>query len=312
MFSKTNKDSHESDQGRTEMMRTGFVGLGAMGLPMALNLANAGHDVIVHDINPASLEKACAHDRIEAASSPADVARGADVIFSCLPDNAVVEATYLGEGGIGQGVDAGKITVDCSTISPAVTRAVAKEFATSGVHHVDAAMLGSVPQATSGEIGFVVGGERAAVDRVEPLLDILGRFVKYAGPSGAGHQIKLVHQTLVAINAVAVAETMALCEATGTDLDCFYDVVCNAGGFAYSRYFENRVPRMRDGDFSALFMLRFMLKDARLASGLAGESGSSVPVLAQAIALLENADAAGWGDEDFSAVAHVYDRAANP
>ena len=287
-------------------MKTGFVGLGAMGLPMARNLADAGHDVSVHDIDAGNLERACAHDRIAATASIADVARAADVIFTCLPDNAVVEAAYLGEGGIGEGLSAGKITVDCSTIGPEVTRRIAEAFAARDIHHVDASMLGSVPQAETGEIGFVVGGERQAVERIDPLLGILGRFTKYAGPPGSGNRIKLIHQALVATNAAIVAEAMELCNATDTDLDCFYDVVCNGGGMAYSRYFENRIPRMRGGDFSPLFMLKFMLKDARLAGAVAAESGYRTPVLDQVVSLFEEADAAGWGGEDFSAIAHLY------
>ncbi len=291
-------------------MKTGFVGLGAMGLPMARNLAEAGHEVSVHDIDAGNLERACAHDGIAAAASVPDVARAADVIFTCLPDNAVVEATYLGEGGIGEGLSAGKITVDCSTIGPEVTQRIAEAFAASDIHHVDASMLGSVPQAETGEIGFVVGGERQAVERIDPLLSVLGRFTKYAGPSGSGNRIKLIHQALVATNAAIVAEAMELCNATDTDLDCFYDVVCNGGGMAYSRYFENRIPRMRGGDFSPLFMLKFMLKDARLAGAVAAESGYRTPVLDQVVSLFEEADAAGWGGEDFSAIAHLYARNA--
>ena len=291
-------------------MKTGFVGLGAMGLPMARNLAEAGHEVSVHDIDAGNLERACAHDGIAAAASVLDVARAADVIFTCLPDNAVVEATYLGEGGIGEGLSAGKITVDCSTIGPEVTRKIAEAFAARDIHHVDASMLGSVPQAETGEIGFVVGGDAAAVERIDPLLGVLGRFTKYAGPSGSGNRIKLIHQALVATNAAIVAEAMELCNATDTDLDCFYDVVCNGGGMAYSRYFENRIPRMRGGDFSPLFMLKFMLKDARLAGAVAAESDYRTPVLDQVVSLFEEADAAGWGGEDFSAIARLYARNA--
>ena len=132
-------------------------------------------------------------------------------------------------------------------------------------------MLGSVPQAETGEIGFVVGGDPAALERITPLLEHLGRFTKYAGPAGSANRIKMIHQTLVAANAVAVAEAIALCQETDTDLDCFYDVVCNAGGFAYSRYFEKRVPRMREDDFSPLFMLDLMTKDAKLAQSLAAD-----------------------------------------
>ena len=148
----------------------------------------------------------------------------------------------------------------------------------------------------------------AAYERVGPLLDVLGRFRKYAGPSGAANQIKLIHQSLVAINAAAVAEAVALCLATDTDLDCFYDVVCGGGGFAYSRYFEKRVPRMRGGDFSPLFMLDLMTKDAGLAQDLARGAAQATPLLDQAVALYRQGQDNGWGCEDFSAIAHLYEQ----
>ncbi|MEM1344643.1 MAG: NAD-binding protein, partial [Pseudomonadota bacterium] len=131
-------------------------------------------------------------------------------------------------------------------------------------------------------------------------LGACGGLIRHCGPSGAGNQMKLVHQTLVAGHAVAVAEALGLCLETGTDIEVFYDIVTQGTGFAYSRYFENRVPRMREGEFSALFMLRFMLKDARLARDMAPYP-AHYPALAAVIATLEEAEAAGHGEADFSA-----------
>ena len=238
----------------------------------------------------------------------AEVAEACRIVFTCLPNDAVVRETYLGETGLAPGLASGAMTIDCSTVSPRVTNEVHDALAGQGVSHLDAAMLGSVPQAESGEIGFVVGGDPDAFERAAPLLDILGRFRRHAGPSGAGNRIKLIHQLLVAINAAAVAEAVALCRASDTDLDCFYDVVCDGGGFAYSRYFEKRVPRIRQGEFSPLFALSLMRKDAGLARDLSGSSGMSAPMLEAALSALEQAENAGWGSEDFSAVAHLYER----
>ena len=201
------------------------------------------------------------------------------------------------------------LTLGCSTVSPGITKEIHTKLRQRDVYHLDAAMLGSVPQAHSGEVGFVVGGDEEAFDKAAPLLDILGRFRRYAGPTGSGNRIKLVHQLLVSVNAVAVAEAIALCRASDTDLDCFYDVVCDGGGFAYSRYFEKRVPRMRAGEFAPLFALSLMRKDAGLARGLARASKLPVPMLEVALDALRRADEAGWGAEDFSAVAHLYERA---
>ncbi len=287
--------------------RVGFVGLGAMGLPMSGMLARHGIRMTVFDADPGACDRARNLAGVEIADSSETVAGAVQALFTCLPNDAIVRQVYLGEGGIAGAIGPGAVTVDCSTIGPGVTGEVAAAVAAKGASHLDAAMLGSTPQAESGEIGFVVGGERAAFDRAGPLLDILGRFRTYAGPSGAGHRIKLIHQILVATYAAVVAEATALCLASDTDLDCFFDVVCNGGGFAHCRFFEKRVPRMRDGDFSPLFMLELMTKDVTLAQGLAREFGMATPVLDRVLELFDKAKGEGWGREDFSAVAHLYE-----
>ena len=289
--------------------RVGFIGLGAMGLPMTRILAGEGHDLRVYDLDPAARATAADIPGVTPAKDRAAVAREVEVLFTCLPNDKVLQEAYLGTGGIAEAVAAGTITIDCSTVSPSATQEVGAALAARGASHLDASMLGSVPQAETGEIGFVVGGERAACEAVAPLLDALGRFRVYAGASGAANRIKLIHQTLVAANAVAVAEAVALCLATDTDLDCFYEVVCQGGGFAHSRYFEKRVPRMRAGDYSPLFMLQLMKKDAALGGDLAVTAGLETPLLEQVVARFEAALEQGRGEEDFSAVARLYEAA---
>lgn len=287
-------------------IQTGFIGIGAMGFPMTAVLAGQGVPMTVWDANPQQSGRAAALEGVQAADSIAEAVAATEVIFTCLPNDAIVEQVYLGDGGIVSSVLAGKITVDCSTVSSSVTQRIAEAALQKGTHHMDASMLGSVPQAESGEIGFVVGGDPSALARITPLLDHLGRFTKYAGPAGSANRIKMIHQTLVAANAVAVAEAIALCRETETDLDCFYDVVCNAGGFAYSKYFEKRVPRMREDDFTPLFMLDLMTKDAKLAQSLASDTGMDTPLLDKVIAQFEAGQRKGLGAEDFSAVARLY------
>ena len=289
--------------------KIGFIGLGSMGLPMTRVLAAAGRSMRVFDIDAAARARAGKIPGVQVVESIAEVAGQVGVLFTCVPNDQILEALYLGPDGVANAVVAGSVTVDCSTVSPKVTRAVHAALRHRGAEHLDASMLGSVPQAETGHIGFVVGGDRAAFDRVEPLLGILGKMVKYVGSSGSANQVKLIHQTLVAGHAVAVAEALALCMATGTDIDAFYDVVCNGGGFAYSRYLEKRTPRMREGDFSPLFMLDLMRKDAGLARDLAEHVGMASPLLDQVLSAFDAAQTDGYGREDFSAVVHVYETA---
>ncbi len=290
-------------------MEIGFVGLGAMGWPMSALLAREGHAVIGFDADPQVRAKAAGMTGLRVAASLGAVASASEVVFTCLPSNAVVREVYLGPDGLEPALRDNAVTVDCSTVSPSLTREIAAALGERGVSHVDASMLGSAPQAAAGEIGFVVGGDLEAYRRIAPLLDILGRFRTHAGPAGSANQIKLIHQTLVAINAAAVAEAVGLCLATGADLDCFYDVVCGGGGMAHSRYFERRIPRMREGEFSPLFMLDLMTKDAALARDLGQDVGFGTPVLDRVVTIFQECQAKGWGREDFSAVAHFYEAA---
>ena len=289
-------------------MEIGFIGVGAMGGPMTAQLAAAGHPVRVFDKDPEVVAAVAARAGVQAVPSAAEVAAAVDVLFTCLPNDDVVGAVYLGEGGIAAAGRPGLVTVDCSTVSPGITVEVHDAIEPRGISHLDASMMGSVAQAEAGEIGFMVGGEAAAFERVRPLLDVMGKMVRHVGPSGTANKMKLIHQTLVAGHAVAVAEALALCLATDTDVEAFYDIVCQGGGFAHSRYFENRVPRMRDGEFSPFFMLQFMLKDARLARDLVPGAEATLPVLDTVVRTFEEALDAGWGKEDFSAVVHVLEQ----
>ena len=139
----------------------GFIGLGTMGGPMAANLAKAGVPLVVHDASPAAAAATGKLAGVTVAASPAEVASRVSVLFTCLPNDAIVRAVYLGDGGIGASGRAGLITCDCSTVSPEATLAVAAGLAQRGIVHMDTPMLGSQPQAVSGEIFFIVGGDQS-------------------------------------------------------------------------------------------------------------------------------------------------------
>lgn len=280
----------------------GFVGLGTMGLPMAANLAAAGVPIVVHDANPAAT---AALGSATVVGSPAEAAAQAAVLFTCLPNDEIVRHVYLGAGGIVAGGRSGLVTCDCSTVSADTTLEVVGVLAPRGITHLDTPMLGSQPQAVAGEIFFIVGGDRTALDRAKPYLDIMGRLHMWVGPSGTGNRVKLVHNGLAAVTAVVVAEALAMCVQAGVDPYVFYEVVMNGGGMAYGRYFERRAKRILDGDFSPTFTAELMLKDVRLALGLAQAAKVPTPMLEATRRAYEDAVAAGWGGEDFSAVTHV-------
>jgi 3-hydroxyisobutyrate dehydrogenase-like beta-hydroxyacid dehydrogenase len=286
----------------------GFVGLGTMGGPMAANLAKAGVPLVVYDASPAAMAAAVRQAGVSAAGSPAEVAARAAVIFTALPNDDIVRAVYLGAGGVAAGGRVGLVTCDCSTVSPEATLEVAAGLAARGIVHMDTPMLGSQPQAVSGEIFFIVGGERDRLAAIKPYLDVMGRLHMYVGPSATGNRVKLLHNGLGAAVAVAVAETLATCVQAGVDPRVFDDVVRNGGGMAFGTYFDRRVRRMLDGDFSPTFAAELMLKDVGLALALARSVKVPTPILEETQRTYGEAVAGGWGKEDFSAVTHVIEK----
>ena len=286
----------------------GFIGLGRMGGPMARNLAKAGYRVHAFDTDPAAAERAAAASGVTIHGSAREVAAPAAVLFTALPNDGIVRSIYLGDHGVLAGGDPGLITCDCSTVSPDVSQEISAAAAARGIAHMDTPMLGSAPQAESGEIFFMIGGERDKLAAIEPLLDVMGRLTMYVGPSGTGNRIKLLHNALGAVNAVAVAESLALCVTLGVDPRTYYEVVKNGGGMAYSTYFDRRALRVIDGDYSPTFTLDLMHKDVTLGAQMAGTSLAHMPILRETLAAYTEGKRSGGGEEDFSGVTHVIER----
>jgi 3-hydroxyisobutyrate dehydrogenase-like beta-hydroxyacid dehydrogenase len=291
----------------------GFVGLGRMGFPMARNLAGAGYRVHIHDVAPAAMERAAGVAGVVPHTSTREVAGASAVVFTALPNDAIVRETYLGPSGLLAGGRPDLVTCDCSTVSPGATLEIHRAAKARGIHHLDTPMLGSTPQAESGEIFFMVGGDQAQMAVVQPLLDVMGRLTMHVGPPGTGNRIKLLHNALGAVNAVAVAESLALCDAVGVDPRSYYEVVKNGGGMAYSTYFDRRVMRVVEGNYNPTFTLELMLKDVTLATEMAGELLAKLPILRETLAAYAEGKGRGSGAEDFSAVTHVLeDRVGHP
>ena len=284
-------------------MKVGFIGAGAMGAPMIARLSSAYPGAtMVFDVDAAVADKVAGDTGARACGTIAEIAAASDVLLSCVPNNASIRGVYLGDGGVVSAIRDGAITIDCSTVGPDATRQVHRALKEQGASHFDASMLGSVKQANDGTISFVVGGDEDRFAGAKEVLAACGQMIRYCGPSGAGNHMKLIHQTLVAGHAVAVAEAMGLCLETGANIEAFFDIVTGGTGFAYSRYFENRVPRMRADDFSPLFMLKFLLKDIRLAREMIDDPEAKYPGLSANVKAFEDSVDAGWGADDFSAV----------
>lgn len=283
----------------------GFVGLGVMGRPMALNLLRAGLAVQAFDLSDEALAGLAAAGAKPVASG-AEAAEGADHVFVSLPDSPHVEKAVLGDDGIAQGSAPGTVIADLSTIDAGASRRLAAELATQGLVYLDAPVSGGPQGAEAGTLSIMVGGTRDGYQRLEPLLRCLGRTVVHVGESGMGQVFKSCNQIVCAMNIQALCEAFALARSQGADLSLLRDVL--RGGAADSWMLENLGPQMINSDPSAGFRIELQLKDIRLATQLASQAGIPLPGSLQVMALYLEAVAHGEGGNGNQALFRVYDR----
>ena len=279
--------------------KLGVVGLGALGRPMAVNLVSAGFQVRLHNRSRTAEEGVDLADA-QRCASPAEAAEGVDVLLVCVSDDAAVEAVLFGAGGASDGLRPGSVVLDCSTISPAQAIHCAERLARQGVTYLDAPVTGGTEGAKAGSLTVLVGGDAAALQRVQPVLEVIGGTVHHFGAVGRGQQVKAVNQVLVAGSYAAVAEAMAL----GQRLQLPMQQVVEAlkGGAAGSWALNHRAQGMLDGSYPLGFKLALHHKDLgialRSAEGMQLELPISRLVRQQEAELMNR----GHGDEDVSAL----------
>ena len=280
--------------------RVGFLGLGIMGSRMAANLARAGYPLTVWTHTPGKAEEWASEHGATAAQTPAEVAERSDVVVSMVVDGEQVAEILLGEGGAVQGVHQGLLCVDMSTIGPADARRVGAGLQERGVGMIDAPVTGSSPRAEEGSLTIMVGGPRESFERVQPLLERMGRLIAYVGELGQGQMLKLINNSLGAANAAAVAEALVLARATGVDLDALVEVT-SAGSGASAQLTMKSGP-MREHEFATMFKTAHMLKDVRLCLEEAQKAGVPFPSAGHARDVLAATMGRGHADEDYAAM----------
>ncbi|HEX2923176.1 MAG TPA: NAD(P)-dependent oxidoreductase [Chloroflexota bacterium] len=285
-------------------MKLGFVGLGNMGCPIALNLIRAGHDLTVFDLSAGAVQRLVAAGAI-AADSAAAVAEAGEIVLSSLPNPAAVEAVYLGQGGLIEGARPGQLFVDLSSISPSVAKKVASAFAAKDAAMMDAPVSGGVKGATEATLAIMVGGSADAFQRAVPVLNCIGKNVFHVGPVGTSSTIKILNQLLVGINNAAVTEMIVLGRAAGMDLAQVKEVIDASSG--WSRILETEFPKAMNRDFDTGFGVDLMAKDLRLARDLGKELGVDLPAVQMAVSHFEQASAAGLGKKDVSSAIQLYE-----
>jgi 3-hydroxyisobutyrate dehydrogenase len=282
------------------MKKIAFLGLGVMGTGMTARLLDAGFAVTAWNRNPARAEPTRKKGATIAAS-PRDAAAGADVVIAMLADDKASREVWTGKDGALDGLRQDAVALECSTLSPAWVTELAGLVAATGAAFLDAPVTGSKPQAASGEVLFLVGGDPAALDSVRDVLRPMSRDVVHMGPVASGARMKLVNNFMSAVQAVSLAEALAFSHECGLDPVGAMHVLTN--GAPGSPLVKTVGARMMARDYAVNFFLRLMRKDVGYAADEARRHGVELRTAAAALGRFDQAIASGWGESDFAAVA---------
>ena len=288
------------------MTRIGFIGVGTMGLPMAVNLVKKGFAVIAFDLNRAAAQ-AAAGAGMTAAASAAEAVAGADLVITMLPSSPHVESAFTGDGGVLMAARKGTLLVDMSTIDPAVTRRLAAAAAERGLRFVDAPVSGGVPRATDGTLAIMVGGAPADFEAARPALAAMGANVIHVGPVGSGEVAKLCNNLIAGVAAVAVSEAFRIAEGFGVDPKVITEVISKSSGNTWVMEHMHPVPGLvarsaSTNEYRPGFMTDLMCKDVGLAVDAA--RGLRIPLFVAPAAqqVYRLASSHGLGRKDFTSV----------
>ncbi len=287
-------------------MKIGFIGTGTMGQPMLANLVKKGFQVVAYDTVPAALEAAVRLDA-ERANSAAQAGAAADLVITMLPSSANVEAAYLGAGGIIEGVAAGRLCVDMSTIDPGTSQQVAARLKERGVRFLDAPVSGGVGGASAGTLAIMVGGDASDLEEARPVLAAMGSNIIHVGAVGAGEVAKLCNNLIAGTVAVAVSEAFRIGEAFGVDPQVLTSVIAKSSGATWVMEHMHPVPGIVESaassrQYTSGFMTDLMAKDLGLAVSAAREKRVPVVVTPAAQQLYRMASSHGLGRKDFSSI----------
>jgi 2-hydroxy-3-oxopropionate reductase len=277
-------------------MKIGFIGLGIMGRPMALNLLKGGHQLTVwarREVSMAPLLEAGA----QGAKSPAEAAQGVDLVISMVADAPDVAEVMR---AVASAASPGLVAVDMSTISPTAARKIGEDLAASGVDFIDAPVSGGEVGAIAGTLSIMAGGSEAGFARAKPAFECMGKNIVHVGESGAGQVTKAANQIVTGMGVLAVAEAYALASKNGVDCSKVREALL--GGFAYSKILENHGQRMLDRNFKPGFKSWMHEKDLNIVMQTAHELGLFLPGSAATAQMFNAMVGSGLGEEDSIAV----------
>jgi len=286
-------------------MEVGFVGLGIMGRPMALNLIRGGHRLRVWARRAEAMQP-LVEAGARACASAADAARGAGVVFSMVADAPDVAEVALGPHGVAEGAAPGSIFIDMSTIAPAAARDIATRLAQCGIDMLDAPVSGGEAGAINGALTIMVGGKTAAFERARPLFECLGKSITLIGESGAGQVAKACNQVVTGVSVAVIAEAFNFARINGVDVGRVREALL--GGFAASRILDNHGGRMLARNFKPGFKAWMHQKDLRIVLDEAHRLGIALPTAAVTAQLFNAMSGSGLGEDDSVGVLKLYER----
>ena len=291
------------------MANIGFIGLGHMGLPMALNLIKAGHCIAGFDLQPSALEQLAALGG-RVATDVQDVVRNADMVITMLQTGQQVKQVALGDAGFFSTLKQGTLFIDCSTIDVASSRELHQEAEARGILAVDAPVSGGVAGANAATLTFIVGGAEDVFLRANPILASMGKKIIYAGAAGNGQAAKICNNMILGISMIAVSEAFVLAETLGLTPQKLFEVVSNASGQCWVMNSYVPVPGVLENvpanrQYEPGFTVAMMLKDLCLSQCVAETSGVTSPMAERATELYQQFSDAGQANLDFSGIIKV-------
>jgi 2-hydroxy-3-oxopropionate reductase len=289
------------------MKKIGFIGLGIMGKPMAMNLIKAGYELTVYDIRHEPVKEVVATGAKEGKSAK-DVAAQSEVVITMLPNSPDVKNAVLGKNGVLEGARPGTILIDMSSIAPLVSKEVATEAQNKGVDMLDAPVSGGEPKAKDGTLAIMVGGKKEVFEKVEDILKVMGSSAVLVGDIGSGNVTKLANQIIVALNIAAMSEAMVLATKAGVDPEKVYLAI--RSGLAGSNVLNAKVPLVLDGNFKPGFRIELHIKDLANALDTAHEIGVPVPLTSSVMEIMQALKVDGKAGNDHGGIIQFYEKSA--
>ena len=292
-----------------KLVTIGFVGLGAMGKPMAVNLLKAGYSVLAFDINQNIVDEIAKQGAV-ACKSGGEVAEVADIMITSLPNAGIVEAVMVGSEGIFNLCKEGAIIIDMSSVSPSSTLKMAALAKPLGIDYVDAPVSGGTKGAEAGTLTIMVGADDAVFEKIKPILEVIGSDIYHVGATGTGDAVKIVNNLMLGCNMAILAEALILGVKCGLKVETMQQIISKSSGRSYVMDAKLEKFIMKD-NFEGGFAIDLQHKDLGLALEAGKENHIPLPMTALATQIFESGKASGLGREDMSAIIKVWEKITN-